>query len=195
MADGPDPQALPPGEGAAGRSLPLSVRLLGAGVRSARSVGKAAGIDRAVESAAEEAIVAAIESEAVERALVRVLQGPLVDEADALGADRGADRIVFLRHRQRALRPGAGARRRPLGRPRRRLHGGLLVARRPDAGDALLRDQAGDPDPRPDAAKIAVPPGRPLPRRDPVRAWLPRRPLRRATARLAGPPRRRRRPL
>src|SRR5680860_264957 len=81
MADGPDPQALPPGEGAAGRSLPLSVRLLGAGVRSARSVGKAAGIDRAVESATEEAIVAAIESEAVERALVRVLQGPLVEEA------------------------------------------------------------------------------------------------------------------
>jgi uncharacterized RDD family membrane protein YckC len=81
MADGPDPQALPHGEEAAGRSVPFSVRLLGAGVRSARSVGKAAGIDRAVESAAEEAIVAAIESEAVERALVRVLQGPLVEEA------------------------------------------------------------------------------------------------------------------
>jgi uncharacterized RDD family membrane protein YckC len=61
--------------------LPLSVRVLGAGVRGARSVTKAAGIDRAVEAAAEEAMVAAIESEAVERALVRVLQGPVVEDA------------------------------------------------------------------------------------------------------------------
>ncbi len=81
MADGHDPSALSHGEEGGGRPLPLSVRLLGAGVRSARSVGKAAGIDRAVESATEEAIVAAIESEAVERAMVRVLQGPLVEEA------------------------------------------------------------------------------------------------------------------
>jgi uncharacterized RDD family membrane protein YckC len=49
-------------------------------VRSARSVGKATGIDRAVEAAAEEAMVAAVESEAVERALARVLQGPVVEE-------------------------------------------------------------------------------------------------------------------
>jgi uncharacterized RDD family membrane protein YckC len=81
MVDGPDPQASPDGEGPSGKPLPLSVRLLGAGVRGARSVGKAAGIDRAVEVAAEEAMVAAVESEAVERALVRVLQGPLVTEA------------------------------------------------------------------------------------------------------------------
>jgi len=57
------------------------MRLLEAGVRSARSVGKATGIDRAVESAAEEAMVAAVESEAVERALARVLRGPVVEEA------------------------------------------------------------------------------------------------------------------
>ena len=57
------------------------MRLLGAGVRSARSVSKAAGIDRAVESAAEEAMVAAVESEAVERAIARVLKGPVVEEA------------------------------------------------------------------------------------------------------------------
>lgn len=81
MADGPDLSSTPPGEGPSGRPLPLSVRLLGAGVRSARSVTKAAGIDRAVESAAEEAMVAAIESEAVERALARVLKGPVVEEA------------------------------------------------------------------------------------------------------------------
>jgi uncharacterized RDD family membrane protein YckC len=70
----------PDGEGPSGRPLPLSVRLLGAGMRSARSVSKAAGIDRAVEAAAEEAMVAAIESEAVERALARVLKGPVVEE-------------------------------------------------------------------------------------------------------------------
>jgi uncharacterized RDD family membrane protein YckC len=68
---------------------PLSVRLLGAGVRGARSVTKAAGIDRAVEAAAEEAMVAAVESEAVERAIARVLQGPAVEEAmnNALESD------------------------------------------------------------------------------------------------------------
>lgn len=63
-----------------GEPLPLSVRLLGAGLRGARSVAEATGVDRAVQSAAEEAMVAAVESEAVERALVRVLQGPLVEE-------------------------------------------------------------------------------------------------------------------
>ncbi len=63
------------------QELPLSVRLLGAGVRGARSVTKATGIDRAVEAAAEEAMVAAVESEAVERAIARVLQGPVVEEA------------------------------------------------------------------------------------------------------------------
>jgi uncharacterized RDD family membrane protein YckC len=79
--DRSDFQGRPAGEGPAGKPLPLSVRLLGAGVRGARTVGKAAGIDRAVQVAAEEAMVAAVESEAVERALVRVLQGPLVEEA------------------------------------------------------------------------------------------------------------------
>jgi uncharacterized RDD family membrane protein YckC len=69
---------------------PLSVRVLGAGVRGARSVTRAAGIDRAVEAAAEEAMVAAVESEAVERALVRVLQGPAVENAvqGALDSER-----------------------------------------------------------------------------------------------------------
>jgi uncharacterized RDD family membrane protein YckC len=62
-------------------SLPLSARLLGAGVRGVRGVGKATGIDRAVEVAAEEAIVGALESEAVERAMARVLKGPVVEEA------------------------------------------------------------------------------------------------------------------
>ncbi len=75
---------------------PLSVRLLGAGVRGARQVGKATGIDRAVEVAAEEAMVAAVESEAVERALVRVLQGPAVENAvqGALDSERVKEALV-----------------------------------------------------------------------------------------------------
>jgi uncharacterized RDD family membrane protein YckC len=81
MADSYDQHSPPSGDGPSGRPLPLSVRLLGAGVRSARSVSKAAGIDRALESAAEEAMVAAIESEAIERAIARVLKGPVVEEA------------------------------------------------------------------------------------------------------------------
>jgi uncharacterized RDD family membrane protein YckC len=77
-----EPKARPLyGEGPAGRPLPLSLRLLGTGFRGARSVTRAVGIDRAVEAAAEEAMVAAVESEAVERALVRVLQGPVVEDA------------------------------------------------------------------------------------------------------------------
>jgi len=82
MADGSASQRdRPAGEGPSGKPLPLSVRLLGAGVRGARSVAEATGVDRAVQGAAEEAMVAAAQSEAVERALVRVLQGPLVEEA------------------------------------------------------------------------------------------------------------------
>jgi uncharacterized RDD family membrane protein YckC len=76
--------------------LPLSVRLLGSGVRGARQVSKAVGIDRAVEVAAEEAMVAAVESEAVERALVRVLQGPAVETAvhGALDSERVKEALV-----------------------------------------------------------------------------------------------------
>jgi uncharacterized RDD family membrane protein YckC len=81
--------SVPPKGGSSDRPLPFSVRLLGAGVRSARSVGKATGLDRAVETAAEEAMVAAVESEAVERAIARVLKGPIVEEAmnNALESD------------------------------------------------------------------------------------------------------------
>src|ERR1700745_2597160 len=80
MENGSTPrvEAAPPTQNG---SLPLSARLLGVGVRGARTVTKATGIDRAVEVAAEEAIVAAVESKAVERAMVRVLEGPVIEEA------------------------------------------------------------------------------------------------------------------
>ncbi len=81
MENGSTPRSEAPGDPNQNGHLPLSARLLGVGVRGARSVSKATGIDRAVEVAAEEAIVAAVESEAVERAMARVLQGPIVEEA------------------------------------------------------------------------------------------------------------------
>jgi Predicted membrane protein/domain len=81
MEDGSTPRSETAGDPGQNGHLPLSARLLGVGVRSARTVTKAAGIDRAVEVAAEEALVAAVESEAVERALARVLQGPVVENA------------------------------------------------------------------------------------------------------------------
>jgi uncharacterized RDD family membrane protein YckC len=65
----------------ADETTPLAARLLGAGARGAGAVGRATGLDKAVELATEEAIVSAVESEAVERALARVLKGPVVEEA------------------------------------------------------------------------------------------------------------------
>ena len=81
MENGSSPRSKAPDDPSQNGHLPLSARLLGVGVKGARSVTKATGIDRAVEVAAEEAIVAAVESEAVERAMARVLQGPIVEDA------------------------------------------------------------------------------------------------------------------
>jgi uncharacterized RDD family membrane protein YckC len=81
MENGSSPRSKAPDDQSQNGHLPLSARLLGVGVKGARSVTKATGIDRAVEVAAEEAIVAAVESEAVERAMARVLQGPIVEDA------------------------------------------------------------------------------------------------------------------
>jgi len=77
-------------------STPLAARLLGAGARGAGAVGRATGIDKAVEIATEEAIVSAVESEAVERAIARVLQGRVVEEAvqGALDSDAVKKAIV-----------------------------------------------------------------------------------------------------
>ncbi len=81
MENGSTPRSESNGAAELNGHLPLSARLLGVGVRGAGIVTKATGIDKAVEVAAEEAIVAAVESEAVERAMARVLQGPIVEEA------------------------------------------------------------------------------------------------------------------
>jgi uncharacterized RDD family membrane protein YckC len=81
MENGSKPPSADTEEASRNGSLPFSARLLGVGVQGARAVGKATGFDRAVEVAAEDAIVAAVESEAVERAMARVLRGPAVEEA------------------------------------------------------------------------------------------------------------------
>jgi uncharacterized RDD family membrane protein YckC len=89
MENGSTPRAEDGVDPAQNGSLPLPARLLGVGFKGARTVTKATGIDRAVEVAAEDAIVAAVESQAVERAMARVLEGPIVQEAveGALGSD------------------------------------------------------------------------------------------------------------
>jgi uncharacterized RDD family membrane protein YckC len=81
MENGSTPRASVTGDPAQNGRVPLPARLLGVGVRGARTVTRATGVDRAIEVAAEEAIVAAVESQAVERALARVLEGPIVEEA------------------------------------------------------------------------------------------------------------------
>jgi uncharacterized RDD family membrane protein YckC len=81
MENGSKPPSAGTDEAGQNGHLPLGARLLGVGVQGAKAVGKATGIDRAVEVAAEEAIVAALESEAVERAMARVVRGPIVEEA------------------------------------------------------------------------------------------------------------------
>lgn len=96
MENGSSPRSTVPGDPAPNGQLPLSARLLGVGVRGVRGVGRAAGIDRAVEVAAEEAIVAAVESEAVERAMARVLQGPVVEEAVRGALDSDAVKRALL---------------------------------------------------------------------------------------------------
>lgn len=67
--------------GEAAEGQPLGGRLIGGGARGARRIGRAAGVDQAVEAVVEEAIVAAIGSAAVERALIRVAEEGKLQEA------------------------------------------------------------------------------------------------------------------
>jgi uncharacterized RDD family membrane protein YckC len=60
---------------------PLPARLIGTGARGARQVAGLTGLDRAAETAVEEALVSAAESPAFERALVRIFEGPQFEEA------------------------------------------------------------------------------------------------------------------
>jgi uncharacterized RDD family membrane protein YckC len=82
-----------------GRPRPRSpaARVLGAGARGAERLAGATGVDQAIEDAVEEAIVRALRSPAVERAIMRVLVeqnavGRAVEEA--LTSDQVAEAIV-----------------------------------------------------------------------------------------------------
>jgi uncharacterized RDD family membrane protein YckC len=57
----------------ASRARSPAARMLGAGARGAERLAGATGVDKAIEDATEEAIVRALRSPAVERAIVRVL--------------------------------------------------------------------------------------------------------------------------
>jgi uncharacterized RDD family membrane protein YckC len=65
------------------RETPLPGRIIGAGARGARAVAGAAGLDQVAERTTEEAIVRALESPAVERAIFRVLESDEAQEAIA----------------------------------------------------------------------------------------------------------------
>ena len=69
---------MPPPEG---ERTPLPGRLLGAGARAAGAAASAAGLDQVAERTTEEAIVRALESPAVERAIFRVLESDEAQEA------------------------------------------------------------------------------------------------------------------
>ena len=74
-----------------------AARVLGVGARGAERLAGATGVDKAIEDAAEEAIVRAFRSPAVERAIARVLvEQNAVGRAveDALTSDQVADAVV-----------------------------------------------------------------------------------------------------
>lgn len=73
----------------------LTARLAGAGVRGVERVAAVTGVDRALDRAAEEAIVRALESPAVERALIRVLESP--------AAEASMERMLASEELERAL--------------------------------------------------------------------------------------------
>ena len=64
--------AEPPPREPSGERDPFAARVLGGGVRAGQRIAGATGVDQALDSAVEEAIVRAMESPAVERALIRL---------------------------------------------------------------------------------------------------------------------------
>src|SRR3954470_19949420 len=79
------------------RSRSPAARVLGAGARGAERLAGATGVDKALEDAAEEAIVRALRSPAVERAITRaLLEGNAIERAveEALTSDEVVDAIV-----------------------------------------------------------------------------------------------------
>ncbi len=65
------------------RDRSLAGRIFSTGSRGAQRFADISGLDEAIESAVEEAIVRSIESEATENAIARVINGPLIEQAVA----------------------------------------------------------------------------------------------------------------
>jgi uncharacterized RDD family membrane protein YckC len=85
------------GEPRAPRSRSPAARVLGVGARGAERIAGATGVDKAIEDATEEAIVRALRSPAVERAIVRVIEeqnavGRALEQA--LTSDEVVDAVV-----------------------------------------------------------------------------------------------------
>jgi uncharacterized RDD family membrane protein YckC len=90
-SDGTGPRSRAP------RSRSPAARVLGAGARGAERLAGATGVDQAIEDAVEEAIVRALRSPAVERAIVRVLvEQNAIERAfeEALTSDEVAEAVV-----------------------------------------------------------------------------------------------------
>ena len=65
---------------------PLATRVLGGGVRAGRALADATGVNRAFDTAAEEAIVQALDSPAVERAVIRLADEGRLEEVLVVAA-------------------------------------------------------------------------------------------------------------
>ncbi len=74
----------------------LAGRLFSTGSRGAQRFAGISGLDEAIESAVEEAIVRSIESEATENAIARVINGPLIEQAvsEALASESVEKAII-----------------------------------------------------------------------------------------------------
>ncbi len=131
------------------------------GARNAQRVVDAAGLDQAIETAVEEAIVGALESEATERAIARVLNGPLIEQAVSEAPQSPRGRSSDHRGaRQPDRHPGLGprARRSPRSATDR-------ADRRSARGEGGDRHPGHRPDRRPRPPDLQGDPGARLHRR------------------------------
>jgi uncharacterized RDD family membrane protein YckC len=74
----------------------LAGRLFSTGSRGAQRIADVSGLDEVIQSAAEDAVVRAIESEATEKAISAVINGPLIENAvsQALASEQVENAII-----------------------------------------------------------------------------------------------------
>jgi uncharacterized RDD family membrane protein YckC len=77
------------------RTSPIASRVVGSGVRAGQRLAGATGVERALDVAAEEALVRALESPAIERALARLAdEGRLEEVLERVVAEADAEALV-----------------------------------------------------------------------------------------------------